>query len=119
MEITILLEFCERHQLRSWLQDNHSSAKECWVVTSRAKTPPVGILPYLEVVEEALCFGWIDSTLKRLPDGRLAQRLSPRRKKSHWTELNKRRYLELESQGLMTQAGRDAYDKILSLQTEN
>ena len=58
--------------------------------------------------EEALCFGWIDSTLKRLPDGRLAQRLSPRRKKSHWTELNKQRCQELESRGLMTPAGRDA-----------
>ena len=57
---------------------------------SRSKNP-VGVLPYLDVVEEALCFGWIDSTLKKLPDGRLAQRISPRRKNSHWTELNKQR----------------------------
>lgn len=75
---------------------------------SRSKTPLPGILPYIEVVEEALCFGWIDSTLKRLPDGRLAQRLSPRRKKSHWTELNRRRCQDLENRDLMTQAGRDA-----------
>ena len=54
-------------------------------------------LPYINVVEEALCFGWIDSTLKRLPDGRLAQRLSPRRKRSHWTELNKQRCADLEA----------------------
>lgn len=107
MEITLLLEFSERQQLRDWLQENHASAKECWVTMSRSKNP-VGVLPYLDVVEEALCFGWIDSTLKRLPDGRLAQRLSPRRKKSHWTELNKQRCQELESRGLMTQAGRDA-----------
>ena len=72
---------------------------------SRAKTPPAGILPYLDVVEEALCFGWIDSTLKKLPDGRLAQRLSPRRKNSHWTELNKERCKRLAEQGLMTDAG--------------
>ena len=108
MEITLLLEFSERSQLRAWLQENHSKEKECWVVMSRSKTPPPGIIPYIDVVEEALCFGWIDSTLKRLPDGRLAQRLSPRRKKSHWPEFNKQRCQDLENRGLMTQAGRDA-----------
>ena len=108
MDITLLLEFQERRQLREWLQENHSTAKDCWVVTSRSKNPPPGLIPYIEVVEEALCFGWIDSTLKRLPDGRLAQRLSPRRKGSHWTELNKQRCQELESRGLMTPSGRDA-----------
>ena len=60
------------------------------------------------VVEEALCFGWIDSTLKRLPDGNLAQRLSPRRKVSHWTDLNRQRCADLERRGLMTEAGRQA-----------
>ena len=108
MEITLLLEYSERPQLRAWLQEKHSKEKECWVVMSRSKTPPPGILPYIDVVEEALCFGWIDSTLKKLPDGRLAQRLSPRRKKSHWTKLNMDRCIDLESRGLMTPAGRDA-----------
>ena len=108
MEITLLLEFSDRAQLRNWLQKNHSTKNECWVVMSRSKTPPAGILPYLDVVEEALCFGWIDSTLKRLPDGRLAQRLSPRRKNSHWTELNKQRCKDLETRGLMTPCGREA-----------
>lgn len=110
MDITLLLEFQERRQLREWLQENHSTAKDCWVVTSRSKNPPPGQIPYIEIVEEALCFGWIDSTLKRLPEGRLAQRLSPRRKGSHWTELNKQRCQELEIRGLMTPAGRDALD---------
>ena len=77
---------------------------------SRSKTPPPGILPYIDVVEEALCFGWIDSTLKKLPDGRLAQRLSPRRKKSHWTKLNMDRCMDLEDRGLMTPAGRRAFE---------
>ncbi len=90
--------------------ENHSSAKECWVVLSRSKNPPSGVLPYLDVVEEALCFGWIDSTLKKLPDGRLAQRLSPRRKNSHWTELNKHRCEVLISNGLMTDAGLKAFE---------
>ena len=110
MEITLLLEFTQRQQLRDWLQGNHASAKECWVVMSRAKNP-VGVLPYLDVVEEALCFGWIDSTMKRLPDGRLAQRLSPRRKKSHWTELNKERCRRLIQEGKMTDAGLNVIPK--------
>ena len=75
----------------------------------RGKKKPEGVcLPYLDVVEEALCFGWIDSTLKRLGDGRLAQRLSPRQKRSHWTELNKQRCADLETRGLMTDLGRAA-----------
>lgn len=114
MDITLLLEFTQRQQLRDWLQENHTSAKECWVVLSRSKNPPAGVLPYLDVVEEALCFGWIDSTLKKLPDGRLAQRLSPRRQNSHWTELNKKRCMELESRGLMTPAGRYALGSAIS-----
>ena len=64
----------------------------------------------MDVVEEALCFGWIDSTLKKLPDGRLVQRLSPRRKNSHWTQLNMDRCMDLEDRGLMTEAGRRAFE---------
>ena len=111
MEITELLEFTNRAQLREWLEKNHATAKECWVTMYRTKIPRTDSIPHLHVVEEALCFGWIDSTLKRLPDGRNAQRLSPRRKGSHWTELNKQRCAELEQRGLMTPAGREALKK--------
>ncbi|MBQ7531382.1 MAG: hypothetical protein IJT12_06710 [Paludibacteraceae bacterium] len=107
MEISELLEFTDRAQLRQWLTDNHATAKECWVTMYRTKIPRADAIPYLDVVEEALCFGWIDSTQKRLPDGRNAQRLSPRRKNSHWTELNRQRCADLERRGLMTDAGRD------------
>ena len=107
MEINNLLEFSDRKQLHAWLQTNHATEKECWVAAFRSKLPPEGdSQPYPEVVEEALCFGWIDSTLKRLPDGRLAQRISPRRPNSHWTALNIERCHQLESRGLMTDAGR-------------
>ena len=112
MEITNLLHFGTRHALRQWLKENHNKEKRCWVVTYRSKCPPEWTaIPYIEVVEEALCFGWIDSTLKRLPDGRLAQRLSPRRAKSHWTQLNMDRCVDLEDRGLMTEAGRQAFEK--------
>ena len=111
MEITLFLEFEHRNQLRQWFEQNHSTAKECWVAAYRTKKPDGMAIPYLEIVEEALCFGWIDSTNKKLPDGRLAQRLSPRRKGSHWTELNKTRCADLESRGMMTEAGRIALSK--------
>lgn len=106
MEITTLLETDDRTSLRSWMDKNHQKEHEVWVATYRGRQPMADALPYVEVVEEALCFGWIDSTCKRLPDGRLAQRLSPRRKNSHWTEHNRERCRELEQRGLMTEAGR-------------
>ena len=112
MEIVNLLHFENRSELRQWLKESHNKEKCCWVVTYRGKYPPEWpAIPYIEVVEEALCFGWIDSTLKRLPDGRLAQRLSPRRAKSHWTQLNMDRCVDLEDRGLLTEAGRRAFEK--------
>ena len=106
MEVTNLLTFTDRKQLREWFERNHLSERCCWVACNRSKMSKPDTLPYLDIVEEALCFGWIDSTLKKLPDGRLAQRLSPRRKGSHWTELNRQRCHDLERRGLMTEYGR-------------
>ena len=112
MEIVNLLHFKNRSELRQWFKENHNKEKCCWVVTYSSKCPPEWpAIPYIEVVEEALCFGWIDSTLKRLPDGQLAQRLSSRRPKSHWTQLNMDRCVDLEDRGLMTEAGRQAFEK--------
>ena len=111
MEVTNLLHFAHRDELRRWLTENHTTESCCWVVMYRTKRPEWAAIAYLDVVEEALCFGWIDSTLKRLPDGRLVQRLSPRRRGSHWTELNKQRCADLERRGLMTSAGREELRK--------
>lgn len=65
-----------------------------------------GTMLYLDAVEEALCFGWIDGQKKKISETQLAQRLSPRSKKSSWTELNKERARRLEALGLMTDEGR-------------
>lgn len=108
MEIDVFLDSGNRVELREWLAEHHAKASHCWVACNRSKTPRLDAIPYHDIVEEALCFGWIDSTLKRRPDGRLAQRISPRRKGSHWTELNIRRCEDLEKRGLMTDAGRKA-----------
>ena len=103
MEITLRLNFSDRQSWRNWLFENHNTQKECWLAVSRS-TNGKNIL-YLDAVEEALCFGWIDSTTKS-EDGTTYQRFSPRRKTSSWTELNKERVRRLERLGLMTDAGR-------------
>ena len=108
MEIVNFLDFGRREQLRQWLTEHAAEGGECWVACNRGKTLRDDSIPYVEVVEEALCFGWIDSTLKRLPDGRNAQRLSPRRKGGHWTTLNLQRCADLVRRGLMTSAGMKA-----------
>ncbi|MBR1928681.1 MAG: hypothetical protein IJ834_02945 [Paludibacteraceae bacterium] len=100
MEISVLLEYNHRDELRRWLETNHATCSEVWGACSRSRQLPPNTLPYLDIVEEALYFGWIDSTLKRLADGRLAQRLSPRRKNSHWTELNIQRCEQLKKRDL-------------------
>lgn len=83
MEIINLLDFTDRIELREWLKVNHNRVKSCWVVTSRSKQPTYECIPYIEVVEEALCFRWIDSTLKKLPDGCLT---SSQRKSLDWVK---------------------------------
>ncbi|MNC31439.1 hypothetical protein D3C75_797600 [compost metagenome] len=69
-------------------------------------TPAPGTLLYLDAVEEALCFGWIDGVKKKSSEAELVQRLSPRSKRSSWTELNKERVRRLGKLGLMTDEGR-------------
>lgn len=115
MNITSLLEFSDRAELRKWLEENHETMPFCWVATTRGKEARRGAIPYPEIVEECLCFGWIDSTVKRLDDGRQAQRISPRRKGCNWSILNTRRFLDLEERGLMTEAGRKAYQMTQAL----
>lgn len=110
MEIINLLHLSNRGVLRQWLMENHAVERCCWVVTYRAKRPEWEAIAYIDVVEEALCFGWIDSTIKA-GEGVMWRRFSPRRKGSHWTELNKQRCADLEQRGLMTEAGRRELEK--------
>ena len=98
-----VLNISSREEFRNWLSTNSKIAKECYLKVKRIK--PDGIsFTYLDAVEEALCFGWIDSTLKVI-DGISYQRFSPRNKKSPWTELNKERARRLIKLGLMNKEG--------------
>lgn len=106
MEPKNLLNAKNRDELRVWLEKNHNSEKECWVIVKRGRPKNDGTFWYIDAVEEAMCFGWIDSTTKKLDDGVTAQKLAPRRKGSLWSELNKERCRRMEKLGRMTDAGR-------------
>ncbi|MBQ9003428.1 MAG: YdeI/OmpD-associated family protein [Eggerthellaceae bacterium] len=102
-----ILGCADRAAFRNWLADNHDSEPECWIVVKRGRPTGDGAFYYLDAVEEALCFGWVDSVQKPIAGVRM-QRFSPRKPRSPWTELNKERARRLERLGLMTDAGRAA-----------
>ena len=104
MDVDYLLPFSTRQELRAWLAENSAQKKYCWIAVSMK--PAKNTIYYLDAVEECLCYGWIDNTRKKLPDGILAQRLAPRVPGSKWSELNKERVRRLEKLGLMTEQGR-------------
>lgn len=106
MNFKNLLNVKNRNELRAWLSQNHDKETECWVVVKRGRPIDDGTFWYVDAVEKAMCFGWIDSTTKKADDGTTAQRLAPRRKGSLWSELNKERCRRMERLGLMTDAGR-------------
>lgn len=105
MEYRNVLDLSTRQQFREWLSGNAHSERECYVCVRRGRPVSDEVFWYLDAVEEALCFGWIDSTV-RIIDGKTMQRFSPRNKNGNWTELNKERVRRLERLGLMTDAGR-------------
>jgi len=93
-----------REEWRAWLKKNHDTAKEIWLIYYKKHTGKPRI-PYDDAVEEALCYGWIDSTVKRLDDEKYMQKYTPRKSKSVWSELNKARAKKMIKQGRMTEAG--------------
>lgn len=103
MEINKLLSINTVAELREWMNLYSTTEEYCWVVCSIK--PEIGKLLYLDVVEVALCYGWVDGIKKKITPVDTAQRLSPRAKKSSWTELNKERVRRLYKLGLMTPAG--------------
>jgi uncharacterized protein YdeI (YjbR/CyaY-like superfamily) len=98
-----------RDQWRSWFEANHDATRGVWLCSWRTVTGGPRC-PYPDAVEEAICFGWIDSTTTTLDDERGLQLFTPRKAKSSWTRLNRRRAFEMEAQGKMTDAGRRTID---------
>jgi len=98
-----------RGEWRAWLEEYASSSPGIWLVTFKKKSP--SHLPYEEVVEEALCFGWVDSQARPLDENRSQQQLTPRRASSGWSRPNKQRVEKLVAAGLMTPAGLAVIDR--------
>lgn len=98
-----------RAQWRAWLELNHSRLRGVWLCSWRNHTERPRC-PYPDAVEEAICFGWIDSTVGIIDDDRGVQLYTPRKAKSTWTRLNRSRVESMEAAGLMTPAGRRAVD---------
>jgi len=93
-----------RGEWRSWLQAHHAASPGVWVVQWRTVTGRPRV-PYADLVEEALCFGWIDSRTNQLDDERSMIMMTPRRLASTWAPSNKQRVERLIAQGRMTDAG--------------
>jgi uncharacterized protein YdeI (YjbR/CyaY-like superfamily) len=95
-------------ELRAWLEKHHATATEVWVGYYK-KASGRRTLTWPEVVDEALCFGWIDGKTQRIDEHRYRQRLTPRRRASNWSAVNIAKVAELRAQGRMTPAGEAAF----------
>src|SRR5881396_1431135 len=98
------LEVRNRQQWRTWLGEHFASSPGVWLVFYKNHTG-VKSVPYEDSVREALCFGWIDSLIKRLDDNRYARKFTPRQPTSKWSDINRKRWEELRGAGLLTKAG--------------
>jgi len=93
-------------QWREWLDEHHDSESEVWLIFYKQHTGLASIA-YEDAVNEALCFGWVDSLIKRLDDSRYARKFTPRKANSRWSATNRKRYAELKASGELKPAGID------------
>jgi uncharacterized protein YdeI (YjbR/CyaY-like superfamily) len=98
------VEITRRAQLRDWLAAHHSTSSSVWLVRWK-KAHPKKHVPYDAVVEEALCFGWVDGLPRKLDADRSMLLLSPRKPGSAWSAANKARVARLQATGMMHAAG--------------
>jgi uncharacterized protein YdeI (YjbR/CyaY-like superfamily) len=105
MEIGKMLYVTSLEEWRDWLTKHYQSEAEVWLIYYKKHTGQPRI-SYDHAVEEALCFGWVDSIVKRIDDEKFAQKFTPRRDYSKWSAINIRRVRKLIREGRMTEAGR-------------
>jgi len=89
---------------REWLARHHHSESEVWLVFYKRQSGRPSIA-YLDAVDEALCFGWIDSLIQRLDDDRYARKFTPRKPDSKWSDANRKRFAQLQASGRLAPAG--------------
>ena len=104
MDEELYLSFPDADQWRNWLEENHLSEKKIWMVYYKKHTNKKSIT-YNEAVEEALCFGWIDSVIKRIDAERYMQKFTPRNPRSGWSDTNILRMRKLIELGKVTAYG--------------
>jgi len=104
MELDKTLYVSNRNEFRTWLAVHHESQDAIWVLFHKKASRRLGI-SYEDAVEEAICYGWIDSRMKGIDSARYAIRFTPRRKGSNWSESNRARALKMLRAGKMTSAG--------------
>ncbi len=103
-EITKTFEVPDAREWQAWLKQNHDKEKEIWLIHYKKHSGKCGFT-YDEAVEAALCFGWIDGIMKIIDDEKHIIRYTPRRKRSIWSELNRKRVKKLIEEGRMTEFG--------------
>jgi len=103
------IEFRSRQAIRDWFEANHGADGAFWLITYK-KHIAEHYVPYGEIVEELLCFGWVDSRTRRVDDDRTMLLVTPRKMGSTWSASNKRRVVELAKQGLLLPAGQKKID---------
>jgi uncharacterized protein YdeI (YjbR/CyaY-like superfamily) len=91
-------------QWRDWLAKHHDAESGVWLIFHKRHTG-VASIGYTDALDEALCFGWVDSLIKRLDDRRFARKFTPRRADSRWSAVNRKRYAELKASGRLKPAG--------------
>lgn len=91
-------------QWRDWLSKHHASTSEVWLILHKRHARATSIA-YQDARDEALCFGWVDSLVRRIDEERYALKFTPRRADSRWSDVNRKRYAALEAEGRMTPAG--------------
>jgi len=96
--------FIDRNKFRNWLEKNHKKSPGIWMIYYKKHTGNEGIT-YREALEEALCFGWIDSIIKKVDEERYVRKFTPRINTSNWSDLNKKIVNTLIDEGKMTRAG--------------
>jgi len=104
--------FKDRKALRDWLEKNHDKSPGIWMIYLKKHTD-TECIEYSEALEEALCFGWIDSIIKKVDDERYVRKFTPRTNTTKWSDVNKKIVLSLLEKGKMTEAGLNKIDVYL------
>ncbi len=109
MQINNSQHFNNREEWREWLRENHDKEAELWIIFFKKHTG-VDSIPYEDSVEEALCFGWIDSIIQKIDEDKYARKYTPRKDTNKWSLVNKKRMLKAIKEGRMTDIGLSKID---------